>query len=438
MFRPALSISPVSRVLARSVESAPGGGPDRRRDRPTRDTASRSRTRPVCRLSIIAVAGMRRLWAATAAGALAVVLPLCAGRDPLVAAEPWVPNGGASSRFVDARPFSEGLAPVQWDDAKARRWGYIDTRGGVVIAARFLDAGRFQEGLAAVRFDGHGASGWGYIDHRGQVAIPPRFAAAGPFQNGLAVVEEAGDPGRSLSLIDRSGQVLLRSVSQGSRDCSSAVPSHRAAAAEAPPPALPAADQAPGLATNGAPICATPHFAEGLAPVYVPEASGDGGAWGFIDQTGRLVIGPRFDAVGWFSEGLADVMLLVDGRPRWGYVDRHGALAIAPVFDGAYRFSEGLAAFREGVGPGARWGFVDTTGRVVIAPQFLGGYSVGPHFSEGLAAVRRDDGQGLGDWVFIDRSGKVVIGSRHARTGPRPSSLDGLASWRGVEAVRRE
>ena len=45
-------------------------------------------------------------------------------------------------------------------------------------------------------------------------------------------------------------------------------------------------------------------------------------------------------------------------------------------------------------------GFIDTKGRVVTDAKFL----AAAHFSDGLAAVKTEDG-----WGFIDRTGKMVV-----------------------------
>ena len=54
---------------------------------------------------------------------------------------------------------------------------------------------------------------------------------------------------------------------------------------------------------------------------------------GFIDKTGKVVIEPKFDDLGWFSEGLAPAMIaneptseldLLYERGKWGFIDITG------------------------------------------------------------------------------------------------------------------
>jgi hypothetical protein len=93
-------------------------------------------------------------------------------------------------------------------------------------------------------------------------------------------------------------------------------------------------------------------FAEGLAEVKVE------GKWGYIDTTGAIVIPPQFAEAGSFSDGLADVTFdeappmgdsafFIEGdKPEsrlWGYIDKQGKVVIPPRFNFTGEFSEGLA-----------------------------------------------------------------------------------------------
>jgi hypothetical protein len=69
-------------------------------------------------------------------------------------------------------------------------------------------------------------------------------------------------------------------------------------------------------------------FSEGLAAVAVPSALYDGSAWGFFNESGTVVISPKFSLVGSFSQGLAAVRQ-DDG---WGFIDQRGNWVVAPQF----------------------------------------------------------------------------------------------------------
>src|SRR5258708_7148845 len=68
---------------------------------------------------------------------------------------------------------------------------------------------------------------------------------------------------------------------------------------------------------------------------------------------------------------------------RWGYLDNTGKIVIKPQFYWAEEFSEGLAAFENDDGD---YGYVNETGKIIIEPIFDNWTS----FSEGLAAVSKD------------------------------------------------
>src|SRR5438046_8703915 len=103
----------------------------------------------------------------------------------------------------------------------------------------------------------------------------------------------------------------------------------------------------------------------GLFPI------GQGGKWGYMDRTGKIVIRLQFDAASYFSEGLAGVMvdkkemgILTFGKE--GYIDSKGEWVIKPQFDYAGEFSEGLAVVRVG----DKQGYINKSGALVIKPKF--------------------------------------------------------------------
>jgi hypothetical protein len=116
-----------------------------------------------------------------------------------------------------------------------------------------------------------------------------------------------------------------------------------------------------------------------LFPVQVGQKSG------FIDQKGKMVIKPQFDAAGDFSEGMAVIVEYDrEGRrdqyetllQKVGFINEKGETVIPPRFQYAQDFSNGLAA----VFDGKKWGYVNTKGEWVIEPAFDNGND----FSEGL------------------------------------------------------
>ncbi|MCW5823142.1 MAG: WG repeat-containing protein [Cyanobacteria bacterium TGS_CYA1] len=101
-----------------------------------------------------------------------------------------------SSKFVDVRHFSEGLAPVCIADESPehkRWWGYIDKTGKMVIEPKFHSAMCFSEGLAKVAIiDPKNTDKVvvGFIDKNGNFVIQPQYAEAFSFSEGVAAVRK--------------------------------------------------------------------------------------------------------------------------------------------------------------------------------------------------------------------------------------------------------
>src|SRR5258706_10260744 len=127
-------------------------------------------------------------------------------------------------------------------------------------------------------------------------------------------------------------------------------------------------------------------FSDGDAPVMI------GKKWGYVDASGHEMIPPSFESAGPFSQGRA----LVQVTGRFGYISLAGEQVIPTRFDRAKDFSEELAAVRID----NRWGFIDRNGMQVIAPR----YESAGDFSEGLAPVKLE-----GKWIYIDKKGETVL-----------------------------
>jgi len=121
-----------------------------------------------------------------------------------------------------------------------------------------------------------------------------------------------------------------------------------------------------------------------------------GSRWGYVNSEGKLVIPPRFEAAGAFSEGLAGVR----ENGRCGFIDATGEYAVYPEFAAVQPYSEGLAP----VVLTTRWGYIDRTGAFRINPLFE---ECRP-FAESAAAVKW-----RGRWGYIDRSGRFLVPARY-------------------------
>ncbi len=135
-------------------------------------------------------------------------------------------------------------------------------------------------------------------------------------------------------------------------------------------------------------------FSEGLAGVS------EHGRCGFIDASGDYAVYPEFAAVQPYSEGLAPVLLTT----RWGYIDRTGAFRINPLYEDCRPFSESAAAVKWR----GRWGYIDRSGRFLIPAR----YEEALEFHDGWARVRVGD-----KWTRVNRQGEVYVDGEAARLG---------------------
>lgn len=139
----------------------------------------------------------------------------------------------------------------------------------------------------------------------------------------------------------------------------------------------------------------------------------ENGKWGFIDSLGHVVVQPKYDSVGEFSEGFAAVCL----GAKWGYLNGAGQVVIKPLYQEAEPFSEGLALVTlrrdikrvalpsYGAGSPAilsEYAWIDGRGNITFRKKLLSASS----FSGGYTLVQREDFT----FVYVDRKGVVAFG----------------------------
>jgi hypothetical protein len=200
-------------------------------------------------------------------------------------------------RFQSVEPFSEGLALVTSD---YRNFGFIDKSGKMVIAPHFTNARSFSDGLAVVAVQMEQRYKYGYIDKTGEFVIRPQFDDALSFSEGSAPVSH----GELVTLVEKPSREFARCVCKYD------------------PPDLPG-----GVLGGG--------------PAGPPPSRGN---TAFIGKDGRPIRDPIDIDIGQFSEGLAPVHY----GQGWGYIDNSGTMVVFPQFATAECFNNGLARVRVG------------------------------------------------------------------------------------------
>lgn len=170
-------------------------------------------------------------------------------------------------------------------------------------------------------------------------------------------------------------------------------------------------------------------FHEGRARIYVGQNDGRKGsrgqddASGFIDESGKVIIGPRYEVARDFSEGLA----YVEAQDFKGFIDRFGKLVIRVDYRLTKDFHEGLAAVgTSGNGDRENWGYIDRSGKLVVKQQ----YAFADDFSQGLAGVEVDRKYG-----FINSRGQTVVQPRFDLRKDSPYHLQTVSSGRFSEGL---
>ena len=129
----------------------------------------------------------------------------------------------------------------------------------------------------------------------------------------------------------------------------------------------------------------------------------EGRKFGFIDRQGKVVIAPRFDAVGEECEGRIRVTV----GSLSGYADADGKVVIEPQWDVAGDFRDGRAVVMKD----GKYGLIDAAGKRIADIPFR----VLGEFHQGLLRVQatgRTDANGKRLptlYGFVDRQGKTAI-----------------------------
>ena len=87
----------------------------------------------------------------------------------------------------------------------------------------------------------------------------------------------------------------------------------------------------------------------------IPFQQSESGLWGYRNQkTGEVVIAPKFEQVGEFSNG----KVWVKNSDGSFLIDEKGKISVSLIYDGVWSFSEGLGGAKQD----DKWGFINKQG----------------------------------------------------------------------------
>lgn len=286
-------------------------------------------------------------------------------------------------QYDDANNFYNGIASVKKDG----KWGYIDKTGKLIIDYKYDEVGDFsEEGLAPVKNE---SSKWGYIDKSGKTIIDFQYMEADKFYDGIAQIKKDY---QEYIYIDINGKAINDSTYKEGLICS---------------------DGLIGVSNdekhwgyidkNGNTVIEfkyleVSNFNDGLAFVN------DNGTPLIIDKIGNIKLNGTDDYYikSNFTEGLAGIQSKISNG-KFGFINESGRVVVECEYDYYDEFSEGLSAVR--VDSNGKYGFIDGKGNNVIEYK----YDSVSHFSEGLVSVKINGKVG-----YINKEGKVIIGNLSA------------------------
>lgn len=235
--------------------------------------------------------------------------------------------------YVSIQPFIEDVTPVV---EKNQPISFIDKDGKTVCTfdkyenKAVMEITNFSEGLAVFQTED---DLYGYVDTKGQVVIKPQYAIASIFQENIALVTDKNEKtfaidrkGQKLFDINTSQMIFFQPYYNGmlvfyTKDKSE-----------------------PGCLDNKGEkvIKASSKFSiidafEGdVAPVK------EGEYWGFINKKGEILIRAKYQSVNYYNSEFACVM----DKDKWGIIDYNGETLcdfeydeIMPFYNGKYAYA---------------------------------------------------------------------------------------------------
>lgn len=222
----------------------------------------------------------------------------------------------------------------------------LNTDGTVIALPGIMDVRDLKEGLAPYRAAN---KLFGFIDSKGKIVVEAQYNSVGYFSDGLAWVKNANN---KVGFIDKTGKPVIDANYDMVKEFDPIA--HRTLAKKG--------DEYFILTPTGEEIRVTEatklgDFTNGYAYAFKGELVG------FVDPQGKWVVDPQFQTVHDFSDGLARVKR--DGL--WGFVNAKGELIVDPQYEDVEDFRNGFAAVKQN----GLWGIIDSKGNFTLQPKYL-------------------------------------------------------------------
>jgi len=256
-------------------------------------------------------------------------------------------------RYQSIQEFSEGLAVV----VSEKGFMVINEKGFVVTSEVYNYIGNFKDGRAVVSITSTNETWlYGYINRQGNIVIPAKYEIAGDFKNGKAVVKIHGG---NYSIIDAGGLVLEEFKYDFVGD-----------------------------------------IGDGLLSFKEDEKD----KFGYIDETGNVVIAPQFTSVETFKNERAIVNTSDSYLNKYGLIDKKGSFIVSPKYNniellGDNMVSIGIAINKRRPYIGSKYAIADIDGKFLV--DFI--YYGVSNYKNKLASAYDNS-----KTFFINKTGKKV------------------------------
>ena len=274
--------------------------------------------------------------------------------------------------------------------------GYIDIWGKAISSGEYKPEGPFYENRACVLNQGK----YGYIDSTGALVIPCRYSEPQIFTEGLAVVsdEESGLEG----MIDKGGNMKIPCIYESLGGSSEGYVTAQFGGAYG-------FLDGEGNVVIPFQYAYASAFSHGLAIVTFEEGGDQEskqGIWGFINTRGEEVTPCIYDLPEDYWELFENGLGVLSRKGRYGCITKAGTEVIPFVYETA-REVESLIEENElseaSIFPLCRegmWGYVDKYGKAVVPFQ----YEYADYLRENRGRIRDK-----GKWGYVNKAGAAAV-----------------------------
>lgn len=256
------------------------------------------------------------------------------------------------------------LYPAEVKDIGGSKWGYINEKGNFILPPKYEMARDFQEnGLAIVQLNNR----TGIINNDGYFIVKPKYETISPFSEGRATAID----GKGFKVLDESGKEITSKAYSFIGDYKEG----RAVAANTNENGEYLYGYLNKRGNEVIPLSYeyASDFQDGKALVKMKD-----GNYALIDLTGKVLNSYSYPFVDDYGDGMLAFRKSNEGK--WGYMDESGKVLVEPQFTGTQHFVDERAIVHL---EQYNYGLIDKQGKFIIKPN----YNVIVNLEEGRYAL---------------------------------------------------